>query len=247
MVRKIILWVIIIVVVAFGAAYVARNLLVERGVEAGCTYALGVESNLGSARLEIGGGSLDLNNLEIANPAGFTAENFLTLRRGVLDVDAGSVLDDEVVVDSLVIEGVTLNLEQIDNKGNYQVLIDNTKRLELSSSEEEQKFRIGLVALRDIQVSGTLNALGQKFEKAFTVEDFTLRDIGGDHGATVSQIAAKVVQAVVSKALTAGKGVLPEGFGQSLSDLKDQGLQKIQTEAADELKELGKSLTGGEK
>lgn len=247
MIKRTILWGLVLIVVALGAAYFARNMFVERGVETGCTYALGVETDLGSARLEIGGGSLDLNNLAIANPEGFTAENFLTLRRGVLDVNAGSVLDEEVVVDSLVIEGVRLNLEQIDNKGNYQVLLDNIKRLELSSSEEGKRFRIGQITLRDIEVAGSLSLLEKKFEKSFAVEDFTLRNIGSDNGATISQITAKVVQALVAKALTAGKGVLPEGFGQNLSELKDQGLQKIQTEATAKLKDLGKSLTGDDK
>jgi hypothetical protein len=247
MIKKILLWGLVLVVVGLGAAYFARNWLVEKGVEKGCTYALGVESDLGSARLELGGGSLDLNNLVIANPEGFSAENFMTLRRGVLDVDAGSVLDDEVVVDSLVIEGVRLNLEQIDNKGNYRVLIDHAKQIEMSSSEEEQKFRIGLVALRDIQVSGSLSALGKTLEKSFTVDDFTLRNIGSDNGATIGQVTSKIVQAVVAKALTTGKGVLPDGFGQNLSDLKNEAVEKLQTEAEDKLKDLGKSLTGGEK
>jgi hypothetical protein len=245
MIKKIIVWVLVLVVVGLGAAYFARNMLVEKGVEKGCTYALGVESDLGSARLKLGGGSLDLNNLTIANPEGFRAENFMTLRRGVLDVDAGSVLDDEVVVDSLVIEGLTLNLEQIDNKGNYQVLIDHAKRIEMSSSEEEQKFRIGLVALRDIEATGSLSLMGKTYEKSFAIENFTLKNIGSDNGATIAQVTSKIVQALVARALTEGKGFLPEGFGQNLSGLKDEAVEKIQTEAEDKLKDLGKSLTGG--
>ncbi|MCX6834060.1 MAG: hypothetical protein NTW07_02815 [candidate division Zixibacteria bacterium] len=247
MFKKIILWVFIIVVVALGATYFARNMLVERAVEAGSSYALGVQTNLGSARLELGGGSLDLNDLEIDNPEGFTAKTFLTLRRSVLDVDAGSVLDDEVVVDSLVIEGVTLNLEQVDKEGNYRVLLDHIKRLELSSSKEQQKFRIGLIALRDIQATGSLSLMGKKLKKSFSIENFTLRNVGSDNGFTVSQVTAKIVEAVVTKALTAGKGSLPDGFGQGLSGLKDQGVQKLESGVSDKLKDIGKSLTGGKK
>jgi uncharacterized protein involved in outer membrane biogenesis len=247
MFKKIVLSAVILLIVALVVAYFIRNMLVEKAVEAGSTYALGVETNLGSASLEIGGGSLELSNLAVSNPEGFTAENFLSLRRGMFGVDAGSVLEDEVVIDSFIIEGVTLNLEQIDKKGNYQVLLDNIKQLDISSSEESQKFRIGLIALRDINVTGSLSLMGKKIEKSFKLDNFSLRDVGSDNGAKISEVTATVVKTLITKALAAGGGLLPEGFGKNLSDLKDRGIEKIKTEATDKLKDLGKSLTGEEK
>jgi len=157
------------------------------------------------------------------------------------------VLDDEVVVDSFIIEGVALNLEQIDRKGNFQVLLDNIKRMDMSSSGESQKFKIGLIALRDISVTGSLNVLGKKVEKSSTLDNFTLRNVGSDNGAKISEITATVVRTLISKALAAGGGVLPDGFGQNLGDLKDKAVEEIKTEAADKLKDLGKNLTGGNK
>lgn len=247
MFKRIILWAVVLLIVVLVGAYFVRNTLVERAVEAGSTYALGVDTSLGSAALEIRGGSLGLNDLEVSNPEGFTAENFLVLRRGLLDVQAGSVLDDEVVVDSFIIEGVTLNLEQIDKNGNYQVLLDNIKRMDLSSSEDSQKFRIGLIALRDINVNGSLNLLGKNWEKSFTINDFQLRNVGGDTGAKIGEVAATVVKALINKALTEGNDLLPEGFGKNLTDLKDQGMEKVKSEAKDALKNLGESLTGDKK
>lgn len=247
MFKKIVLILVVLLIVVLAVAYFVRNMLVEKAVEAGSAYALGVETNLSSASLNIGGGSLALNNLAVSNPEGFTAQNFLSLRRGVIDVDAGSVLEDEVKIDSFIIEGVTLNLEQIDKKGNYQVLLDNIKRLDLSSSGESQKFRIGLIALRDINVTGSLNLLGKKIEKSFKLDNFSIRDVGSDNGAKISEVTATVVKTLISKALAAGSGLFPEGFGKNLGDLKDQGIDKIKTEASDKLKDLGKSLTGEKK
>jgi hypothetical protein len=111
MFKKIVFSVVVLLIVGLAVAYFVRNMLVEKAVEAGSEYALGVEADLGSASLGIRGGSLELNQLAVSNPEGFTAENFLSLRRGIFDVDAGSVLDDEVRVDSFIIEGVTLHLE----------------------------------------------------------------------------------------------------------------------------------------
>lgn len=245
MLKKIILAVVVLVLVGLTLAYFVRNLLVEKAVEAGSTYALGVETNLGSASLEIRGGSLELNNLRVDNPKGFSADHFLTLRRGMLDVDAGSILDDEVVVDSFLIEGVTLNLEQIDRNGNYRVLLDHMKGLDLSSSEKSRKFRIRLVALRDIKVSGALSLLGKKVEKSFALDNFSIRNVGSDNGATISELTATIVKTLVTKALAAGGGMLPDGFGQNLDEVKDQAVDQIKSEATTKLKDLGKSLAGG--
>lgn len=247
MLKKIVLLVVVVVTVALVATYFVRNILVEKAVETGSEHALGVPTNLGSASLEIHGGSLELSNFEVSNPEGFTADNFLSLRRGVLAVKVGSVLDDEVVVDSLVIEGVTLNLEQIDRKGNCQVLLDHIKQLDMSSSGESQKFRIGLIALRDINVNGSLSLLGKQTEKSFKFDDFSLRNVGSENGVTVSEVTATVVKTLISKALASGSGLLSEGFGQNPGEIKDKAVEEIKTEATDKLKELGKSLTGEKK
>lgn len=247
MFKKLVLAVLILLIVVLAGAYFYRNLLVAKAVESGSAYALGVETDLGSARLALGGGSVELNNLTVANPEGFAGKEFLSLRRGMFDVDAGSVLDKEIAVDSFVIEGVTLNLEQIDRKGNFQVLLDHIKQLDMSSSGESRKFRFGLIALRDVNVAGSLSLLGKNYEKSFTLDDFSLRNVGGDNGATISQVTATVVKALITKALAAGNGLLPQGFGDNLSDLKDQGIEKVKTEATDKLKDLSKSLTGENK
>ena len=247
MLKKIILWVVILIIVLLVAAYFVRNLLVEKAVEAGSTYALGVETDLGSASLNVGGGSLELDDFEVSNPEGFAGKQFLVLHRGKLSVETGSVLDKEVVVDSLIIDGVTLNLEQIGKKGNYQVLMDNIRKIDNSSSEGSHKFRIGLIALRDINVNGSLDILGKKVEKSFKLDNFQLRDVGSDNGAKIGEVTAAMVKALVSKALVKGKDLLPGGFGNDISNLKEQGVDQVKKEATKELEDIGKSLIGGKK
>ncbi len=247
MLKKILLAIATLIVVVLVTAYFVRNVLVKKAVEKGSTYALGVETDLGSANLAITGGSLELSDLKITNPKGFSATDFLTLRRGMFSVDAGSVLDDEVVVDSFIIEGITLNLEQSDRKGNFQELMNNIKRLDMTSSGQSQKFRIGLIAVRDVNVNGSLSILGKKSEKSFKLDNFALRDVGSSSGATISQVTSTVVKALVAKALSAKGGLLPDGLGKNLSELKEEGIEKVKTEATDKLKDLGKSLTGGKK
>ena len=119
------------------------------------------------------------------------------------------------------------------------------KKFDQSSSEESSKFRIGLIAFRDINVNSSLSLLGNKVDKSFKLDNFTLKNVGNDNGATISELTSTVVKSLISKALSSGGSQLPEGFGTNLNELKDQTVDKIKTDAADKLKDLGKSITGG--
>ncbi len=249
MFKKIFLTLIALVIVGLAVVYFVRNILVEKAVESGGSYALGVETDLGSARLDIGGGGLGLSDLEVQNPEGFKADNILSLRHGALTVQTGSLLDEEVVVDSLVIEGVRLNLEQIDSKGNYRVLLDHIKQVDAGSTESDsdRRIRIGLVALRDIEVSGSLSLMKKEYSKSYSVDNFELHNVGGNTGASTGKIIAHIVQAILTRSVAAANGVLPQEFGKNLSELKDQGVKSIESKAKDELDKLGNSLLKGGK
>jgi len=250
MLKKIMLAVVILVVGTLATVYIIRDTLVERAVEEGGTYALGVETDLGSAGLELSGGSLELNNYEIRNPEGFSAENIFSIRKAMLDVNTGSLLDDEVVVDSLIIEGIRLNIEQIDTKGNYQVLMDNIKKLDLgeSSSDDQHKIKINKAAIRDIQVTGSLSLSGMKpVEKSYSVDNITMTNLGGKDGASVSEITAMVTKKLLQSSLAAGSGILPEGFGKNVKEAANQKIDEAKEEAESKLKGAAESLLGGGK
>ena len=243
MFKKIILVLILVAIIVLCGAYMYRNSIVKSAVETGGEYALGVETNLGSANLNIGGGSCSLNDFEVANPEGFEADNFFELKKGLLDVQTGSILDDEVVVDSLVIKGLKLNFEQIDQKGNYKVILDHINKLdfgETSSDESETMLKVKHVAIRDIAVAGTVTLLGEKrFDKEFAVDNFTIDNLGNDPK-SVKEITARVLKAVISKAVAQSKNHLP--FDINVDKLKEEGKKKLESEAKEKLGEVSKDL-----
>lgn len=168
----------------------------------------------------------------------------------MLDVNTGSLLDDEVKVDSLIIEGIRLNIEQIDTKGNYKVLMDNIKKLDMgeSSSESEHRLKIGKVAIRDIQVTGSLSLTGMKpVEKSYSVNNITMTNLGGKDGANVSEITAMITKKLLQSSLAAGSGILPEGFGKNVKEAANQKIDEAKEEAESKLKGAAESLLGGGK
>lgn len=240
MFKKLILIVLILIVGGLAAVYFYRNMLVETAVEESGDYVLAVETNLGSANLDLSGGSLSLADYSIANPVGFEGENFLTLKKGIVAVDNGSLLDNEVVVDSIVLEGFRLSLEQIDRKGNYLTLLDNIKKFDVSSeSESSKRLIVKKVALRDIGADLSLSLMGKVSEKkSFTLKDFTIENIGGTDGTTTSGIIKQVMSELLTRA---GKEGALSGLdidGQ-LNKLKEEGTEKLEGAAKDKLKNLG--------
>jgi len=245
MLKKIVIFLILIVIIVLTGAYLYRNSLVKSAVETSGEYALGVETRLGSANLNIGGGSCALNNFEVANPDGFEAENFFELKKGLLDIETGSIFDDEVVVDSLVIAGLTLKFEQIDKSGNYKVILDHINRLdfgESSSDDSEVLLKVKHVAIRDIAVAASVTLLGKKrFEKEFTVDNFTIDNLGNDPK-SVNEITARVLKAVISKAVAQSKNYLPYDLNVDLDKLKNEGKKKLESEAKKKIGEISKDL-----
>ncbi|HSG99005.1 MAG TPA: hypothetical protein VLB27_03085, partial [candidate division Zixibacteria bacterium] len=242
MFKKVIVIAIVALLVCAAGAYALRNILVEGAVEAGGDFALKVKTDLGSARLELGAGSLELRDYTIDNPEGFSAPHFLSIDYGRVDVNTGSILDDEVVIDSLVLEGLTLNLEQNGSQGNFKILMDNVSTLEVSAdSKSEKRVRINTAAVRDLKVSAKLTALNNAtYEKSYTVERITLQDVGGKSGASLAEVTGALVSEITRRALAEGSGVLPDGFGENLAGLKKNVIEK----AGETFKDVGKSILG---
>lgn len=241
MIKKLIILVVLLVVVGLTSAYLYRNALVETAVEESGDYVLGVSTNLGSAGLDLGAGSVALDDYSISNPEGFEGEHFLRLEYGLLAVNSGSIFDDEVIIDSIVLEGFQLSLEQIDQKGNYLAILDNLKQFDVSSSSEsEQRLRINKVMLRDIGVDVSLTLMGQKqADKSFTVENITLENVGGTDGTSVGGLIKTIVTEVLTKTTAGGKGLLGVDIDAQIDKLKEEGTTKLEDAAKDKLKDLG--------
>jgi len=244
MVKRLSIGVIIIVIIAAAVGYFARNMIVKKAIEAGGDYALGVKTSLGSAGLNLGAGSLTLSNYVIDNPEGFTTDHFMTMRKAVLDVASGSIFDQELVIDSLIIDGVHLNFEQNADKGNYLAIMEHVKKVDLGeSSESNQAIRILKASIHDVSVDAALTLPGDNhYDKSFTLDDITLENIGGADGGSIGEITAEIIREIISRAKTMGKNQLPDMFGEKLNNLLKENMPEIEKNVTDKIKDIGSSL-----
>jgi hypothetical protein len=246
--KKLVIWLFVLIIIVLAGVYFARNVIVAGAIEEGSTYALGVNADLGSANVDLAGGSLTLNDYRIDNPPGYDSERLMRIKFGILDISSGSVFSDTIVVDSLILDSITINLIQHDDRGNFKEVMDYARKIEYDTSSSTTLVRIKKVGVKNINVQASLKILNQvDIDKSFTVEDITLTNIGGGDGATVGEITSVVFGEILKRAVAKGKGELSDQFGKGFEGLDKSALEKAGSDAVEKVKDIGTSLFGGDK
>src|SRR5690348_1554192 len=70
---------VVLIVAGLLAIYFSLDHIIKTNVETHATDSLNLKTELNSANLSLFGGKLDLNELKIASPPGFSAPQMLTL------------------------------------------------------------------------------------------------------------------------------------------------------------------------
>ena len=102
----------VLVVSGLVVLFVYIDQIASSAIEKGTSYALGVDTDVGFVRIGFLTGTVRTGGLDIANPPGFTNDDFLTVDSSRLEVSLESLRKDTVVVSLLAIDGVEVALEQ---------------------------------------------------------------------------------------------------------------------------------------
>ena len=146
--------------------------IAKEAVEQGGTYAMGVDTTLGSADIGLFSGKFGIEDLEVQNPSGFTADHFLTLGKASLGVDMDSTRTDALVVPQILIEDVALEIERNESGTNYSKVLKNLERFEGAEEQPEttpepegqpqagQKFLVEEIVMRNVGATVRVEVLG---------------------------------------------------------------------------------------
>jgi len=231
---------------------VAAALFLDRGariaVEKGVTYAMAVPASAGGVSIRPMQGSVALEELQIANPAGFSDKKFLKLGQATLHVRLGSLMKDVVDVPSLELSGIVLRLEGRGTSTNYGAILENLKRLgsgdgKKAPAPEEQgtqkRFVIHDLTIRDTTVEADFaldSPLGQlaNTKGAVTLPVIHLTEVGNGESLSLPELSKQILTALLQEAAS---GNVPGLSGDIAKDLKGN-LSGIEQRA----KEIGKGL-----
>ncbi|HZW09222.1 MAG TPA: hypothetical protein VFF69_04900 [Phycisphaerales bacterium] len=257
---KLLIALVVLVVILAGAGllvgFVMVDRLAARGVEAGGSYALGVPTELDSADVGVFSGTVELSGLRVANPEGYAAPQFMTMRNGGVAVSMGSLRGDVVEVPTLTLSDIDVFLERAGGKANYQVIIDNLKRFESGEtpppeSESGKRFIIRRVEIKNVAAHVSLLPLGGEMATAeVIVPQVVLTDVGADEPLKLGEVVRVVTQAVLATIAANAGGVLPADLAGELQSQLEKlgGLQALGVDVAADfgagLQEVVGSLEG---
>jgi hypothetical protein len=247
-IKRLIVVVLVLLVVAVGAVFYFKDAAVKRGVITGGDLVLGQGSTeLSSANLGVFGGTLTLSGLKLDNPDEFKQPHFFILDGTDVAVSLGSLLDDTVVVPTVNLDGLhvtaetslekglpKLNLIKIKKTVDQAVGAGDTKPEPDQPAADGKKFVIEKVNVTNMKVTGALTMPGgTSVPVDIKVPDFTLTDIGKkDNGVVMKEVIAIVLEAVLIKAI--------EGVG----NIGGVGLDMFEG-GADALKNIGAGALEG--
>jgi len=117
---RIALALVLVLIVALAGVYFYRNSLIRSAVESQANSSLGVKTTLGSANLGLFGGTLNLGDLKIGSPAGYTAEQMFTLGDLGLGVNYGELRSDPVHVSKITIDKPKAVIEYNKDTGKFK-------------------------------------------------------------------------------------------------------------------------------
>ncbi|MCG3124390.1 MAG: hypothetical protein GIKADHBN_02853 [Phycisphaerales bacterium] len=234
---------IVLVIAAVVALFIYIDSAVKVAVERGGTYAMGVPTTLGDADVGIMSGSLELKELKIANPPGGKSDRFFGLGDGKVAVSLASLRQPIIEVPTLALSDIVINLERTGDKANYQVILDNLKRLESGGGTgdprpgpgEEKRFVVNQLTITNVKVHvDLLPAGGQLTQVNIPIDSVELQDVGtAGKGVPLSELANIIVKALLAVVTEKGGQLLP---AEILGDLK-AGLAQLQ-----DLDQLGVKL-----
>jgi hypothetical protein len=228
---KIILVVLAILLIAgLGTAFYADR-LADAAIERGGNYALGVETNVGSADLGVLAGRIALDDVVIENPEGFTSDHFLRFDEGSAEVDVRTLMKDIVEVPSLSFTGLDMNLESEGGRTNHQVILENIRSREQQQEPAEESKGKGYVirdlVLEDVKVHADLLPSGGKLTQiTIPVEEIHLTDVGteSDGGVLLWELSSVMVKAILAAVLERQTDLPAEvlaGLKENLGELEE--------------------------
>lgn len=231
----------IVLVLAVVVALVFVDQLTASGIRKASTYATGTEVTLESADLGITSGTLTLDQLVIANPEGFDTDHFLSLGRGDMDVELGTVTSDVIQVPAVTLRDVSIVLERKDGKANYQVILDHLESVSGETDPDQQPSEAGSgVNIRELRIENiTATIRGYPFpSEPVKVPSIVLKNVPDNaDAASVAKVVGVVIASTLQAVATSVPG-LPEdlagALNEGLAQVGDLGAQTVEqvTEAA---------------
>ena len=244
---RIILGFVLVIVLAIAAVLLGIDSIAKSAVQKGASYALGVETTLGSIDVRLLDGQIIMDDLNIANPEGFTSPRLVHTGHLDVQVDLASVLSDTVEVRKFELDGLEMHIEQKLGGSNISKIMDNIKRLSKDEGKGEDKdedkaepvsqgpskqVKVKRILIKNVVAHFHLPVGPALKVKVPTIE---LKDVSSDGaGGVTGQLVSQIFPAILKAVLESAQGIVPADFLKGL----DKELLELGGEAFEQTKKV---------
>ena len=224
-IKRIVILLILLAIVAFFTIDKSMNSLVKSGIEKGGTSLTGVPVTLQDASLAMLSGGGSLSGLQIANPDGFKSESAITVKNATLALEPGSLMAKKIVIRKLKLEQPGITYERTLSSSNLDKIMEAIQKNipETPEDSDEARFQIDDFQILQAKVKLGLTALGGKGVE-FTLPDIVLKNLGKEGaGLTGAELAKEIMKTVLASILEKGAGQGIAGFSETLKGALSTG------------------------
>ncbi len=209
--RFVVLSVVILLVILCLASYLFGGHLLKVGIETAATKALGVGVDIDDLDISILKGTVEIEDLIVKNPPGYTYKNLLKLGSGRVTAGIGSLLGDTVRVKELKLDGVNLVIEQKALSNNLHDVISSIRaKGRQGPAPSAKKLQIDNLEISNIKVKVKLLPVPGKADTVtLNLTPIKMSNLGTDEKLSTGILASMIMLAIADGVAKEGVGVLP--------------------------------------
>lgn len=247
--KKILGFIVIVLVVLVAGLYLGRNSVARYAVEAGAREMTGFPLKIGSLDLAFAQSRIAVRDIELLNPPEFKEPVFVEMPELTVDYDTGSLLSDTPHLKNLVVDLKRIvivrskdgNSNAMKLKGAVSSGKEGTAKPKIHYKIDTFRLKIGTVELKDYKT-------GNPMEKTValnsdeTYHNFTdATDINRIVLLTVLKNAKLPFIGIDAKDIAGSLGNITNTAGEAVKGVADT-LGKVGAGAADSVQQVGKGL-----
>jgi hypothetical protein len=253
---KIVLIIVVLVIVAILLLPVYGKGLIKNGIEVGATSALQTDVTIGGLDFSLFGGSAQVQNLVVDNLPDYKEDTLLTLGDIKVDVGIKSLMSDPVHIEHIILDGMSVTLEQKGLTNNIEDLVkslpsgdpDAPKEPEEEDEGPSKQLVIDKLDIRNVQV--TVKPFREFSGTTLKLNPIVMEDLGASEPMDMASLTGKIMLAIIGGIAEQGSGLIPDdlvnGLGDSLGSAGEAAKEALKEtgKALDGLKDVGKGLDG---
>lgn len=237
--------------VAALVAWFMVDRIARSAVEHASSSAIGVPVSLRSISIRPFAGAVRLAGLSVANPPGYTDSPILVLDRGGVEVKVSTLLEEQVQLSRLELDGIDVRIEQRLGGSNIKDLIANMPSSPPAdpNAPPGKRFMIEQLSVRNIRVSAELlPVLGKATTLDFVIKEIKVADLDSDNAAGIllpqvtHEVVTAILAAIVEELIVKAPGNLVAGLGEGLDRL---GVPELTMQVGEGMKKIGGTIVSG--